>query len=164
MRSFASKYHWKQSCKVWLQWAHAQNEHLLVFGCCYHPQRVGYTPGQNLLGRHPMGRHPLDRHPLGRHTPWADTPHWADTLSPSKPCPGQTPPRRPLQQTVRILLECIILVRVPTFPDWQNSPDFSLTFPSIFGHFFQYFFNVLFFNWKFNPFYQRCTDSSFKYH
>ena len=38
----------------------------------------------------PLGRHPLGRHPPGRH-PWADT------------------PRQPLQRTVRILLECILV-------------------------------------------------------
>ena len=40
------------------------------------------------LGKHPPGRHP----PLGRHHPT-----------------GQTP-QRPLQRTVRILLECILVV------------------------------------------------------
>ena len=48
----------------------------------------------------PQGReggvHPLyaeGRLPLGRHPPWVDTP----------------PSRRPLQRTVRVLLECILL-------------------------------------------------------
>ena len=55
-----------------------------------------HHPGQT--GRHPLGRHlPLGRHPprqTGRHpTPQADTPRI----------------RRPLQQTVRILLECIFV-------------------------------------------------------
>ena len=74
-----------------------------------------------------------DTHHLGQTPPWADiTPPWADT-----PFPGQTPlplgrhpspwtdtpsprqtyplgrppprPRRPLQRTVRILLECILV-------------------------------------------------------
>ena len=37
-------------------------------------------------------------HPPGQTPPWADTP------------PGQTPPsRRPLQRTVRILLECFLV-------------------------------------------------------
>ena len=41
---------------------------------------------------------------------WVDTP-WADTPWPTHP-PGQTPPlspKRPLQWTVRILLECILV-------------------------------------------------------
>ena len=68
---------------------------------------------QTPLGRHPMGKHPhgqtppwagtpqadtpLGRHhqpPLDRHPLWADTTPWADTPPP--------------QQTVRILLECIL--------------------------------------------------------
>ena len=67
------------------------------------------------LGRHPLGRHspphlgrqtvPLGRHPMGRppprQTPQVDTSH------------GQTrpPPRRPLKWTVRILLECILVIK-----------------------------------------------------
>ena len=56
-------------------------------------------------GRHPLGRHP----PPGQTTPWADTPlgkppqadtPWADT---------PLPQGRPLQRTVRILLECILV-------------------------------------------------------
>ena len=56
------------------------------------------------LGQTPLGRHPPSRYPLGRHLllTWADTP-WADT-------PRQTPcQRRPLQRTIRILLECILV-------------------------------------------------------
>ena len=46
---------------------------------------------------HPSWQTPLGRHPLGRH-PWKDT-------------PGQTPPSRwPLQRTVRILLECFLVL------------------------------------------------------
>ena len=45
-------------------------------------------------------------HPLARHPPQPDRPPWANT-------PGQTPPpRRPLQRTVRILLECILVTRM----------------------------------------------------
>ena len=43
-------------------------------------RRLVYTPA-------PPGRHPRGRHPPGKHTP----------------------PRRPLQRTVRILLECILV-------------------------------------------------------
>ena len=54
----------------------------------------GQTPPGHrpLLGRHAPGRHPLGRHPLGRHPP----PHIS----------------RPLQWTVRILLECILVDRI----------------------------------------------------
>ena len=41
--------------------------------------------------------------PPGRHPPWTGTP-WADT--PQADTPGRHPPRRPLQRTVHILLEC----------------------------------------------------------
>ena len=65
---------------------------------------------------------------------------------------GRHPPgRHPLGQTLPPPRDGH---RVPTFPDWQN----SLTFPWFFQYFlpfFQYCFNVLFFNWKFNPFYQK---------
>ena len=61
-------------------------------------------------------------HPLGRPSP-ADTPPWADTLPPGKHTPlgstppGSTPPReahlpsprRSLQRTVRVLLECFLV-------------------------------------------------------
>ena len=68
----------------------------------------------------PLGRHPLaDTSLLGRHTPsWADSPRqiqlgrppWSDTL------PGQTPPgRQLLQRTVRILLECILVLKQFTY-------------------------------------------------
>ena len=50
---------------------------------CRQPSQVD-TP----LGRHPLGRTPLGRHPPGRHTP----------------------PRLLLQRTVRILLECILVL------------------------------------------------------
>ena len=65
------------------------------------------SPGQTpLLGRHPpigqtllLGRH----HLAGRHSP-GQTPPWADT-----PWQANTPLGRPLQQTVHILLECILV-------------------------------------------------------
>ena len=73
------------------------------------------------LGRHPPGRHlppgrhpvpqtlPPDRHSPGQTPPWADTP-WADTHCPVHIGIHLTPPpRRPLQRTVRILLECILV-------------------------------------------------------
>ena len=45
----------------------------------------------------PLGRDPSGRHPLPGRPPWTDTP------------PGRHPPRRPLQRTVHILLECILV-------------------------------------------------------
>ena len=59
-------------------------------------------------GVHPLGRHPqADTTPLLADTLW--TPPWADTPPPWTP-PRQTPlPLRPLQRTVRILLECILV-------------------------------------------------------
>ena len=49
-----------------------------------------------------MGRHPLHRHPLGRH-PWAETPSGRHPQA-------ETPfLRRLLQQTVRILLEWLLV-------------------------------------------------------
>ena len=76
-----------------------------------------HPPGKHPRADTPPGRHPLGRHPrLGRHppgqTPPADTPH---------------PPRWPLQQTVHILLECILVFqyedkRIQEFtePDYQK--------------------------------------------
>ena len=51
---------------------------------------------------HLLGRHPQGRHPPGRHTPRADTTPRADAL------------RWPLQWTVCILLECILVLKVFT--------------------------------------------------
>ena len=69
-----------------------------VYPSCTHNPFSHTPPGQTsppiLLGRHPPRQTPP---PPGRHTPL-----WADT-------PGQIPPRRPLQWTVRILLECILV-------------------------------------------------------
>ena len=64
----------------------------------------------------PERPHPLGRHPDGQtHTPAGQTPPTQCMLGYS-PCPVHagihTPhlsPRRPLQQTVRILLECILV-------------------------------------------------------
>ena len=49
------------------------------------------------LGRHPLGR----RHPLSKHPP-------ADRHT--RPVPDRHPPRGPLQRTVCILLECILVI------------------------------------------------------
>ena len=61
-------------------------------------------------------------HPLGRQPPQADTPiktpPWADTPCADTPCadthPRQTPPpqERPLQWTVSMLLECILVITI----------------------------------------------------
>ena len=47
---------------------------------------------------------PPGRHPLGRHPPGQTPPPRVDT-----PLGRHTPLRRPLQWTVRILLECILV-------------------------------------------------------
>ena len=48
----------------------------------------------------------------GIHTPWADTPLEADTPGKQTPPSKQTPPRRwLLLRTVRILLECIVVLK-----------------------------------------------------
>ena len=58
-------------------------------------------------GRHPLGRHlpwadaPLGRHPSGQTAPLGRHPLGAGQISPL--------PRQPLQLTVRILLECILV-------------------------------------------------------
>ena len=89
-------------------------------------------------GEH-VSQHALDRHTPVRQpqsdTPRADTPLWADTptgadIPTGQASPGQAPPpsvcwdapptqcmlvytpRRPLQRTVRILLECILVLFV----------------------------------------------------
>ena len=70
----------------------------------------GRHPLQADMSRHALGKTPL---PPGRHIPactGADTPiPWADI---SQHALGQTPPRRPLQRTARILLECILVLRI----------------------------------------------------
>ena len=61
-----------------------------------------------ICGKHPLGRHHHCRHPLGRHPP-GQTPLGRHPLLGRHP-PGQTPaPRWLLQQTVRILLECLLV-------------------------------------------------------
>ena len=89
----------------------------------YHPQRscgkvmflhlsVILSTG-GVSDRHPRADTPRAGTPLVD-THWADTP-WADTPLGRHP-PRQTPPlhppppRRPLQRTVRILLECILVL------------------------------------------------------
>ena len=61
----------------------------------------------------PLGRHPLDRHttPLGRHL-LRQTPPQTDTPRQTPPLIRNPPgrhPQQPLQWTVRILLECILV-------------------------------------------------------
>ena len=63
--------------------------------------RADIPPGRHsLTGRHPLGRHPCGQTPLWADTPPADTSPWAD---------HSPPPKWPLQRTVRILLECILV-------------------------------------------------------
>ena len=67
-------------------------------------------PGRHLWEDTPLGRHPLDRHPppLVKHPPGQTHPEADNPLG--RHPPGQTPPpRRPLQRTIRILLECILI-------------------------------------------------------
>ena len=76
--------------------------------------------------------------PLGRHHPWSD-PQRTDSLPPGRQSPWQTPqadtpsPRRPLQRTVRILLECILgldmTLRYNSFPSelHVSCPEYLLT-------------------------------------
>ena len=75
-----------------------------------HRRRRCTPPRQTPPGRHPsLGRHPprqahpLVRHPLLRQTPARQTPYPQADIPPH-------PPRQALQQTVRILLECIFVV------------------------------------------------------
>ena len=59
---------------------------------------LGYTTTTTSLGRHCPGRHPPGKIPSGQTPPWTDTPL------------GRHPSnRRLLLQTVRILLECILV-------------------------------------------------------
>ena len=98
-----------------------------------------HCPGADTLqSRHPQSRHPLEqtpprsrRHPLEQTPPGADIPPLeqtppradtpgADTPPEKKTPPGAdtpseqnpTPPMRPLLRTVRILLECILVVQI----------------------------------------------------
>ena len=74
-----------------------------------------YTPWADI----PLGRYPPGRHPPGQTYPSADTPR--QTPSPGQTLPRQTTPRQtppsphpssrqPLQWTLRILLECILVL------------------------------------------------------
>ena len=81
------------------------------------------TPQQTSLGRHPRGqthprpntprRHPLGRDPLRPSTCW-------DTLTPL--------PRRSLQRTVRILLECILGSKICTHSAIYYRPQVKVMF------------------------------------
>ena len=78
-----------------------------------------HPPGQTLPGQTPPGQTPpVGRHTPGRHLPWTDTP-WADTPLGRHPlpsacwdtqCPVVAGLLRPLQRTVRILLECNVVI------------------------------------------------------
>ena len=100
-----------------------------------HPQHpsLADTNPTTIPNRHPHptpGRPPSPgRHPLGRHLPPSA---WWDTHPRAEP-PGQTPlPLRwPLQRTVRILLECI-LVYTASRCSWISS--FKTLFWNVFGY------------------------------
>ena len=65
-------------------------------------------PGQTLPGRHPSWQTYLLAD-SSWHTPrWTDT-SWADPPFPTFPEAGSTPPWRPLQRTVRIVMECFLV-------------------------------------------------------
>ena len=111
----------------------------------YRPQRscgkVMFSQASVILsggvyGRQPPGKHPPGRIPPGRHPSWADTsprqtpPHpvHAGIHTPYLvhagihiPCPVHAgihaPLQRPLQRTVRILLECILVIEI----SWHKS-------------------------------------------
>ena len=84
------------------------------------------TPTLTNLHKHPLGRHhhhpaqtPPRQTPLGRH-PSTDTPK-ADPLGRHPLGRHPTPlPRRPLQRTVRILLECILVTLCFVLADPQG--------------------------------------------
>ena len=63
------------------------------------PPRYNPPPSRHAHGQTPPRHNPPSRHAHGQ------TPPWADTTIGRQP----TPPRRPLQKTVRILLECILV-------------------------------------------------------
>ena len=71
------------------------------------PPRQTTSLGRHPPGRHPPGRHPPGRHPPGKHPP----PSQIHTPSGQTPPSLVSPPGRPLQRTVRILLECILVQR-----------------------------------------------------
>ena len=97
-----------------------------------HPTRSKPPPEQTPPSRHtqeqtpPWSRHLLpgaDTSPLSRHPhshPWEQTPPRADIPPGSRQPPP--PERRPLLQTVRILLECILVLGkvflLPFYDEW----------------------------------------------
>ena len=84
-------------------------------------------PAQYMLGYTPPGQTPPGRHPLGRH------------------------PRRPLQRTVRILLECILV--------GNNSSNGSCVF-LLMSPFGEFFYNNVW--WKCHPKTMRIGYRSFQ--
>ena len=74
-----------------------------------------FTVGGGHVSQHALIRHPsTGQTPPPRQTlPWADTSLpsacW-DTPTPPSACWDTPPPRRPLQRTVRTLLECILVM------------------------------------------------------
>ena len=85
----------------------------------YHPQRFytclsvipftgGCLPDTPHWADTPLGQTPLDRHPPDRY-PRTDTSREDTTPQANTPPADTTPCRRLLQQTVRILLECILV-------------------------------------------------------
>ena len=93
------------------------------------PPRQTLPPGRHPAADTPSGRHPLGRHPPGqtppRQTPpWADTP-WADTPLGRHPQPTActaypAPSQWPLQWTVCILLECVLVMNKNAPTSWTT--------------------------------------------
>ena len=93
--------------------------HSVHRGVCHTP------PGQTLLSRHPLNRHapeqtsPGQTLPVGRHPPWADTSLGRHTPpEQTHSSLGRHPPLRSAcldtvnKRAVRILLECILVIKV----------------------------------------------------
>ena len=70
-----------------------------------------------MLGYIPLGGH---THPTWADTPLADTP-WADTHGHTPPGQTPLPSRWPLQWTVRILLECILVFEVTIIQSYMHT-------------------------------------------
>ena len=77
-------------------------------GNVFTSMRQEFCPG-GCVSQHALGQTPpcpvhAGIHPPGRHPPWTDTPR------------TDTPPRQPVQQTVRMLLECILFEMMCDYP------------------------------------------------
>ena len=107
-----------------LQGSHCQNKNVMSFfqakhghllvtvrkvvvaRLCFHRRLWFYSRGGEECGRHPVGQTP----PCPVHAGIHPQVHAGIHTSPAQCMLGYTPPRRPLQRTVRILLECILVL------------------------------------------------------